>query len=364
MRSPWGEAPLTSRQFFTLSSTLNNQSKSPEINGSAPVAYNWNPIDVIQPHTSLPRVQGATCISGILRLAALILFAFMAACSRTEIDKSATPTSRDEGALFRVGSIVVYEADLKRELEERHAAPGDEVARKNALDELVTRAQFTQAALAANLDRDPEVRARMSHALTSRFKEQNLIPRLKEMSAPIPESRLRELYKANESRFRSGEKRQAAVLWLNPNGNPEREKQYQEKLAAAREWFLSNGDLKNHPDQGFSVLSVDHSEHAASRYKGGVVGWLEREGGMDKWSKAVAEIVFSLNEPGEVSAVISRSEGVFLVRYMTLKPAVLRPFEAVSGELERAERNRMRAAAEAEFENSIKAQHPVQWLTQ
>jgi hypothetical protein len=109
------------------------------------------------------------------------------------------------------------------------------------------------------------------------------------------------------------------VLWLNPNGDPARGKQYEEKLTAAREWFFKSGELKDHPAEGFSVLSVDHSEHAASRYKGGVVGWLEREGGMDAWSKAVAEIAFSLKEPGEVSAVTARPEGVFLVRYMALK---------------------------------------------
>jgi hypothetical protein len=203
----------------------------------------------------------------------------------------------------------------------------------------------------------------MARVLASRLKQQSLTPRLKEMATAIPESRLRELYTAGEARFRSNEKRQLAVLWLNPNQDPERTKQYEEKLASAREWFFKNGDLKEHPDQGFSVLSVDHSEHAASRYKGGVVGWFERAGGMDAWSKAVAEIVFSLKEPGEVSAVTTRPEGVFLVRYMAQKPAVLRPFESVAGELERAERQRLRAAAEAEFDNTIKTQHPVQWLT-
>lgn len=317
--------------------------------------------------TAPPRdtwIQTNICFPAMLRLVVLSICIAVAGCSRKEVDNKTTPTTPEEGALFRVGSIVVYETDLKREMEEKHAAPNDKEARKKALDELVSRAQFAEAALAANLERDPAVRAQIARALGTRFKEQNLVPRLKDLSASIPEPRLREIYKANEDYFRSGEKRQVAVLWLNPNGNPERSKQYQEKLAGAREWLLNNGDLKDHPDQGFSVLSVDHSEHAASRYKGGVVGWLESAGGMDPWSKAVAEIAFSLKETGEVSQVISRSEGVFLVRYMALKPAVLRPFEAVSAEIERAERQRLRSAAEAEFESSIRAKHPVQWIVQ
>jgi hypothetical protein len=104
---------------------------------------------------------------------------------------------------------------------------------------------------------------------------------------------------------------------------------------------------------------VDHSEHAASRYKGGVVGWQRRGGGPDDWSKAVSEIVFSLTDPGEVSAVISRPEGVFLVCYMALDPAVERSFDSVRGQLEKFERQQMREKLEREFEGTIQAKYPV-----
>jgi len=92
------------------------------------------------------------------------------------------------------------------------------------------------------------------------------------------------------------------------------------------------------------------------------VGWLEREGGMDSWTKAVADIAFSLEKPGDVSPVIAREEGVFLVRYMALNPAVLRPFESVSDELEKAEISRMRQQAEAEFMEALAEKYPVQEL--
>jgi hypothetical protein len=46
---------------------------------------------------------------------------------------------------------------------------------------------------------------------------------------------------------------------------------------------------------------------------------------------------------------------------MAQKAAVLRPFEAVSGELEQAERHQLRNAAEREFERVIQQQYPVQW---
>lgn len=294
----------------------------------------------------------------------LVLFAVVSACSPKHQDE-AKPAAASHGpeAILSVGSIPVDQADLDYQLKESHGSRNDEETRRQALAELASRAQFAQAAVDADLLRDPMVRAEFARILANRLKEKNLFPQVKAAAAsPVPESRLRELYAAGESRFRSDEKRQVAVLWLKPNGDPAREKQYIEKLTAARDWFFKNGDLKDHPDQGFSVLGVDYSEHQASRYQGGVIGWLESGGGMDDWSKAVARIVFSLTDPGEVSAVTATPEGVFLVRYMALKPALLRPIEAVTDELRQSEQQRLRKAAETDFNSAIAAKYPVRWL--
>jgi hypothetical protein len=137
---------------------------------------------------------------------------------------------------------------------------------------------------------------------------------------------------------------------------------YEEKLRQAREWFVKDTSLASQPEQGFSILSVDYSEHAASRYKGGVVGWMQRGGGPDAWSQAIAEIAFAIDAPGEISAVITRPEGVFLVRYMALEPAVQRSFESVRGQLEKSERQRRRNEAQREFEQTIQAKYPVERL--
>ena len=297
-----------------------------------------------------------------LRPVLFVLLAVLSACSPKQKDEvTAAPAGKGTTSLLSVGSVVVDQADLDYQLKENHSGRTDEETRKKALAEMASRAQFVQAALDENLQNDPMVRAEFARILVNRLKEKNLSPQLKAASERLPEARLRELYAAGESRYRSNERRQVAVLWLNPNGDPQREKQYIEKLATAREWFFKNGDLKDHPDQGFSVLGVDYSEHQASRYQGGEIGWLESGGGMDAWTKALAGIAFSLAEPGEVSAVVSRPEGVFLVRYMALKPANLRPFEAVVDELNQTERQQIRKEAEVKFNQTIKEKHPVQW---
>ena len=307
--------------------------------------------------TSL-RGQPAACLA----LPAMLALALgMASCTKKPAPASAAPAAAD-GQLLRVGSIVVTQADLEQQLKDQHSGSKDAAVRKQALEQLVSLAQLAQAALDEGLDRDPLVRAEIARVLGSRLKEKVLFPRISDLKAPVAEARLRELYTAGEARFRSNEKRQAAVLWLNPSGDPQRQRQYQEKLTAARDWFSKDNSIKDHPELGFSVLGADYSEHQASRYKGGVIGWLERDGHQDPWTKAVAEMAYSLKEPGEVSEVITRPEGVFLIRYMAQAPAVLRPFESVRGELEQLEHSRLRDALEASFKNSLEAKHPPQWL--
>ncbi|NIP93221.1 MAG: hypothetical protein GWO24_07095, partial [Akkermansiaceae bacterium] len=263
-----------------------------------------------------------------------------------------------EGELFRIGSIVVTEADLSHHLRERHNSRNDEQARQDALDDLVKRARFAQAALDAGLADDPAVRDQVGRLLASRLRETELGPML-ETQQEIPEERLRELYQEQIARFQAPEKRQVAALWLNPGLNPDKVAQYRERLSKAREFALQTADILDHAEKGFSVLSIDYSEHAASRFKGGMVGWMEQGGGLDPWTRAVAEIAYTLKNKGGISEVTVRPEGVFLVRLVDLKPAVTRPFEAVAPQLERAERNRLQKKLTANFEQKIEARYPV-----
>jgi hypothetical protein len=292
-------------------------------------------------------------------LVALVLAAV--SCHRETAAPAARTAPADSAdALVRVGSETITREDVEHRVKENHGGRDDEATRRTALAELTKQAAFVQAARDAGLAADPTARAEISRILASRLRETELEPRLKELaSAEIPAARLRELYAARKSRFQSPAKRQVAVLWLNPGADPERAKAYRDKLAQAREWVFSHPEIAEHPEQGFSTLSVDYSEHAASRYKNGVAGWMERGGGMDAWTKAVAEIAFSLKSAGDVSEVTVRPEGMFLVRFMAETAAVQRPFEAVAAELLRAERQRLRQAAEADFETQILSRYPA-----
>lgn len=288
---------------------------------------------------------------------ALLALICMVSCNRQSPEKETSPET-PASALAKVGSITILQSDLDHRLKEHYSSRTDASSREAALADLVKRAQFSQAALDAGMAEDPIVRDELSRFLAARLRERELNPKL-EKQQEISEERLKELYQNEITRFQAPEKRQVAVLWLNPGIDPDKAERYAEKMQSAREFFLQSQDLIDHPEKGFSVLSIDHSEHQASRYKGGVIGWLEAQGGIDKWTKAVAEIAFSVEPTGSTSEIIVRPEGVFLVRLMEIRPAITRPFEAVAPQLGKLERERLRQEVEAAFERDIETRYPV-----
>ena len=293
-----------------------------------------------------------TCLSSAA-VAALVLL--VVSCTPNASAPDAARTETDSEVLFTHGTVTVTQADLEYYLAEEYPdRPGDR-AEQLALDELIEQAQFTHAALAAGLDRDPIVKSEVARILYLRLKEQRLTPQLKVLAASaISEDRLRTLYASQADRFQTDESRRVAVLWLNPGGNPQRQQAYQAKLNHARNWFFNNEDLLHHPERGFGALSVDYSQHHASRFKGGVVGWLQQSSGArSDWRGVVAGIAFGIDELGQVSEVAATDEGLFLVRLMGLKPAVKIPFESVRAQLEHEEKLSRRKRLEADFRRSI-----------
>ncbi|MAT47703.1 MAG: hypothetical protein CMO35_09790 [Verrucomicrobiaceae bacterium] len=294
----------------------------------------------------------------------LCLLVMLSSCrdpgSATE--SSTPPPEQRADELFRVGSIVIHETDLTHHLKEHHGGRADEKTRQKALNDLVRRAQFAHEAIEAGLADDPVVNAEINRLLESRLRESRLNPLLKELPE-VTEARLRELYQAQIKRFQSAETRQVAVLWLDSGPDPDKARRYKERLAGARKFALENRDIADHPEKGFSVLGADYSEHSASRFRGGLVGWMGREGNLDSWSKAVASIAFSLKEKGEISEVTIRREGVFLVRLVDRKPGVTRSFESVAASLKRAEQSRLRENIRQKFEEEILSRQGVEWTT-
>ncbi len=225
-------------------------------------------------------------------------------------------------------------------------------ARQALLDKLVHRAAFAQAAREAGLHDDPVVAQQIETLLISRLKELELQPKMSAIE--VTDSDIAASYESRkETHYTLRERTRVAVLWFATRGVAPLVDRYKPKLEQAREKILAQPG-ETPADKGFGQLAIRNSEHAPSRYKGGIVGWIESGQNMDPWRAAVLKISSGLKEAGQVSEVTETKEGLFLVRLLERSPARVRELSEVRENIARELATALRETIEAEFDESVR----------
>lgn len=254
--------------------------------------------------------------------------------------------------IAEVGDATVTEAEYLLEWEKRPRSENTEGARQHVLDGLIYRNALRQAAVEKGLLDDPEVKHAVNQILISRLKERELFPRLEAMS--VTEEEALDYYEANkQTLYVTPESKQVAVLWFDTRGQKPLEMRYQNRLQT----LIDSGNLVSVPvEAGFGSFSVKHSEHAASRYRGGRIGTIKENANANTWLKAVAEISKTLSAPGALSELVVREEGIFLVRLVSLQSESIRSFDSVRRQIVRHLEQEKRKQIEDAFRAEVLAQ--------
>jgi hypothetical protein len=219
--------------------------------------------------------------------------------------------------------------------------------RQMLLDKLVGRSSLAEAARAAGLGDDPVVAEQVESLLISRLKELELQPRV--VAIKVSDDDISAIYESRkQTRYTAPERSQIAVLWFATRGVEPLVARYKPRLEQAKKAVLAEaGGVP--ASEGFGKLSIRNSEHAPSRYKGGGIGWLETAPHVDPWRAAVLEIAGELQAPGDLSKVVARDEGLFLVRLIERKPARIRDLAEVREAIVRELKAKQREVIEREF---------------
>ena len=257
-------------------------------------------------------------------------------------------------ALAKVGDEVITEASYRSWWEQRMPSTDNLEERRALLGRLIERSALAQAAREVGLDQDPALIEQVENLLIGRLKETQLEPELK--SLQIPETDLKADYEANlNAKFFVPERVRVGVLWFNTRGQAPLSARYRPRLEEARQ------SAANLPVQaGFGSLAIQNSEHRASRYKGGDLGWLEVNPANDQWKEQILAIASQLQQPGEISRVVATDQGLFLVRLIERQAAHVIPYESVREGIERRLLSQRRKQMEDQFNEQILARMSVQ----
>jgi parvulin-like peptidyl-prolyl isomerase len=227
-----------------------------------------------------------------------------------------------------VGTQAITAEAFQFELTRRaQSAPGrfaDPAAKQAVLEELIRFEALHQKALAAGYDRDPQIAASLKRMIVSKYQEDQLA----KLGAPkVTPEEIAEFYQKNPERFGTPAKVRAALIELKVprTATPEKRAEAAARAAAA----LAEARTNAAPEATFGLVAQKYSEHQASRYRGGDIGWLTVGVTNSEWPPVVVEALFKLSQPGETSPVIETPAAFYLVKLVERQPAKLRPLAEV-----------------------------------
>ncbi len=262
----------------------------------------------------------------------------------------ASPAAVPGDWVARIGERYIGAGDVEREMRRRGGErPGlfQTAKEKRALlEDMLLRESLADAARAAGLDREPETRATIDQLLIERYLEGGLRKRQKLLR--VSEAEIAAYYEEHAADYATPARRRVAMLRIDVAANaPEQDWKAAERRAAEA---VAKVQALQPAVPDFGRLAIEYSSDAASRYRGGSLGWLSdaRRDGY-AFDKALLGVAFALTAPGSFSPVVRGQEAVYVARLVEREESRPRELAQLRSGIERTLLRQRLAEAEAKF---------------
>ncbi|MBL9128196.1 MAG: peptidyl-prolyl cis-trans isomerase [Verrucomicrobiales bacterium] len=251
-----------------------------------------------------------------------------AGCRPSDPPEASAAADRDVDVVATVAGQTIRRDALRQELQ-RRLRPGAEPRfskeeKLAALDRLIDQEALYAAATAAGFDRTPEMQRRIRRLVVGYFKEKELPT----TNGVVDAGEIRAFYEANKNRYAVPAAVRAAVLFVSVPRTTPAEKA-RELRGKAEDLLRAARGATN--AAAFSALAASHSDHRASRYRGGELGWLSREsGGVEP---ELVEALFALTTPGEFAPLVATTEGFYVAKLIEKREAGFKPLDSVESSI-------------------------------
>lgn len=262
----------------------------------------------------------------------------------------------DPTLLATVGTHEIR-AEQFREQMVRRGGLRPEVLNKEALfQEMIEQEALYVRALNAGIDKDPELQRTWRNLLIGKFKERELAPRIEK--AEVTTTELEAAYHGEQERYSRPAAVRVAVLYLKVESvmKPEKVAELQRRMNEARQKALV-GESTAAP--GFGALAITCSEDQATRYCGGVLGWIEKNRGHAWLGTSALNAAFALSRLGEISEVVADSKGIYLIKLLDRREPALVPLAEVESSLKQRLLLEKRRQIEQAFARECRESVPV-----
>ncbi len=240
------------------------------------------------------------------------------------------PGIADNTVLASVGDDQITVSQFRREMAVRGGGiPGQFATteqRRALLDHMIQYRAMVARARAEGYDKDPDVIAISERAMVGKFQRDQLVDPRENLD--VSDEEVAAYYAKHRADYDRPERSKAAIIFFkaSPLATEEKKQELRERVQQA----LNEAKALDPSITHFGPVARKYSEDRASRYVGGVIGWLIKYPNRQyKWELPVVEAVFSLSQPGQIAPVIHTDRGFYLVRLVDRETASPRPFEQV-----------------------------------
>lgn len=230
--------------------------------------------------------------------------------------------------LARVGNHYITQDEFVAEMERRGGRrPGQFQSveqRRELLDELMYQRALVQSAEAAGLDRKIEVRRSLDQILINQVIASKLRPLQEDIE--INDAEIQALYEAEADAYAIPARKRLAMIHLRLPSNAD--PATRDEVQARAESVLAEAARLGDNVRDFGVLARDRSEHQASRYRGGVLGWIG-EGAPERYShpQVVLDWASDVTQPGQFSELLQDDSGYYIARVVDYEPRQARSYD-------------------------------------
>jgi len=182
---------------------------------------------------------------------------------------------------------------------------------------------------------NPEVRRAIDQLLADRYQRDAIDQPLADLQ--VGDSDIEDYYRSHIAEFTTPKSIHAAIIFVAvPAGaSDEQKKILQRRAEQARVLALAG-------PSGFAQLATQYSDDEESRGQGGDIGWLSEGQPTPRFEKQLLEAMFDLDNPGQLSPLITTASGIYVVKRLDGHAASLRPLlevrTAIRQQLTREER--------------------------
>jgi len=151
---------------------------------------------------------------------------------------------------------------------------------------------------------------------------------------------------------------------ISPKATEQAKENARQRMAEARTKALAP-EASAGGDVGFGALAIRYSEDQSTRYRGGDIGWFTEQAVGDRvLEQPLIQVLYQLSESNRISSVVETARGLYLIKFIEGRPAIVKPFESLRPEIHHKLLIDDRKRIEAEWRAELRTGRQIQVFTQ